>query len=242
MTDLAPLIVGGTGGSGTRLVAQMLQSVGVQLGSDLNSALDAVAFLGIYEKHIGPWLTRNNWRPEVFDEDLKRALDRHRSGINPSGPWGWKNPRSIYLLPLWEAFIPGFRFIHVIRDGLTMADSPNQNQLRKHGPQVLDAETEVLPTSWQSLLLWARVNASAADFGEMEMDPDRYYRIRYEDATRQPLIELQQLARWLRLPEPAGCQIEVTPGRRRELGFPSAGPAHFRESVRDALKRFEYSC
>jgi hypothetical protein len=34
--------------------------------------------------------------------------------------WGWKEPRSMYYLPLWQAMYGSFRFIHVVRDVRTI--------------------------------------------------------------------------------------------------------------------------
>ena len=45
--------------------------------------------------------------------------------------WGWKEPRSIYLVPFLDAAMPSLRFLHFVRDGRDMAFSENQNQLRQ---------------------------------------------------------------------------------------------------------------
>lgn len=235
-----PVIIGGTGGSGTRLIAGLMQTLGVQLGSELNEALDAKAFYTLYEQHINPWLTQQDWQADVFAQQLAQAVARHRQGMAPSAPWGWKNPRSIYLLPCWQTYLPNFRFVHVVRDGMTMATSNNQNQLHKHGPQLLEPDTRAWPTNWQALLLWARVNLRAADFGERQLGAARYCRIRYEDAVQHPLATLQQLARWLELPEPTNCDTHITPLRQRDLVLPPDTPALLRDSAQQALQRFGY--
>ena len=42
--DSAPTVIGGVGGSGTRLVAQMLQQQGVRFGGEMNDSLDNLWF------------------------------------------------------------------------------------------------------------------------------------------------------------------------------------------------------
>ena len=66
-------------------------------------------------------------------DDLGVLLVEHCATLEPGRPWGWKEPRSIYLLPFFHQQLPALRFLHVVRDGRDMALSANQNQLRKHG-------------------------------------------------------------------------------------------------------------
>jgi hypothetical protein len=48
--SLGPVIIGGVGGSGTRLLAQIVQSAGVFIGDDLNKALDNLAFTLLFKR------------------------------------------------------------------------------------------------------------------------------------------------------------------------------------------------
>ena len=61
-------------------------------------------------------------------DDFRRVLEDHCAPIaaNPR-PWGWKEPRSIYLLSFLHRHLPALRFLHVVRDGRDMALSKNQN-------------------------------------------------------------------------------------------------------------------
>jgi hypothetical protein len=66
---LGPVVIGGLGGSGTRLVAELLQEVGVYMGADVNYASDNLWF--------GLLLIRPQWEslpPEQFDQPFYRAL------------------------------------------------------------------------------------------------------------------------------------------------------------------------
>ncbi len=65
---------------------------------------------------------------------------------------------------------PDLKFIHVVRDGRDMALSSNQNQLRKHGGAILTWNERFFRSKPErSLLLWARVNLHAAEFGESNL-------------------------------------------------------------------------
>jgi hypothetical protein len=69
--DSGPVVVGGVGGSGTRLIAEMLQRVGIHLGLDLNSAKDNL------------WFTLLFRRPQWFE----RALESDSSQVVRSLSW-----------------------------------------------------------------------------------------------------------------------------------------------------------
>src|SRR5205807_8226874 len=115
-------------------------------------------------------------------QEFQQALERHLSGSTAeSTRWGWKAPRSVYLLPFLHAQFPQLKFIHVLRDGRDMAFSKNQNQLRKHGRAILNwRERWFYPVPLRSLLLWERVNLRAAEYGEGRLC-ENYYRVRFED-------------------------------------------------------------
>ena len=47
VSDAAPVVVGGIGGSGTRVFAQHLKGWGFDMGSDLNESLDDLRFTAL---------------------------------------------------------------------------------------------------------------------------------------------------------------------------------------------------
>ena len=52
MTASSPLIIGATGGSGTRVVARIVQRAGYDLGTYLNEANDALALRPFHDRWI----------------------------------------------------------------------------------------------------------------------------------------------------------------------------------------------
>jgi hypothetical protein len=52
----APVVIGGTGGSGTRLIARLLREMGVALGERVNESEDALAFIPVYDRYVNPYL------------------------------------------------------------------------------------------------------------------------------------------------------------------------------------------
>lgn len=176
-------VIGATGGSGTRVLARIVLRGGMFIGSDRNRSEDALDFAAFSDRWVDELVAGR--RPPAMADELRALVARHwAERLADDQPWGWKEPRSVYLLPLLDEQLPGLRFLHVVRDGRDMAYSDNQLQLRKHGAAVLgDAADE--PTALRSIALWSEVNQHAADYGERELG-SRYLRVRFEDLCSEP--------------------------------------------------------
>lgn len=201
----APIVIGATGGSGTRVIARIAKLAGYNLGTNLNSSEDALELYTFHDAWINQFVsalrsghTLTPWQSARMKEDFYAALTRHIPEAERRGAlWGWKAPRSIYLLPFLRAECPHLKFIHLLRDGRDMALSRNQNQLRKHGEAVLSfSERLFRSTAERSILLWDRVNLAAADFGESHMRGN-YLRVRFEDLCSEPLETTARIINFL---------------------------------------------
>jgi hypothetical protein len=191
-----PNVIGATGGSGTRVVARIVGEGGTFIGTNLNAYEDALDLAAYYDRWINRYLAARERGEEGVLEgemtaDIRGVLAAHCAELPADArAWGWKEPRSVYLLPFLNALLPTIRFLHVVRDGRDMAFSDNQKQLLKHGDAVLggDLLARVLPRrrAARSIDLWGRVNSAAADLGERELG-ERYLRIRFEDLCLQPV-------------------------------------------------------
>src|SRR6266567_5499509 len=221
VTHSTPLVIRTTGGSGTRVIARIAKHAGYNLGSRLNSSEDALEFYSFHDIWINPFVSAQRqaramtpWQSARMKEDFHAALARHIPEAERRGTrWGWKAPRSIYLLSFLSVQFPQLKFIHVLRDGRDMALSPNQNQLRKHGEAVLTWRERLFhSTAERSMLLWERVNLRAADFGESQLQ-ENYLRVRFEDICAKPLETTSLIVNFLEAaidPEPI-AKMEITP-------------------------------
>jgi hypothetical protein len=171
------------------------------IGSEgLNESEDSLCIADFYDRWLNDWVPRRDVaeirKPQLLD-DLRRTLRRHLSGLLHPQPWGWKEPRSMYLVPLFERYFPNLRFLHVVRDGRDMALSSNQNQLRKHGSLAGLPRAGLSPAA-ESIVLWAWANGEAARFGS-EILGDRYLRIQFEDLCRDPAAVARRVLEFFRL-------------------------------------------
>ena len=183
LLESGPAVIGATGGSGTRVVARILREAGLFTGTELNDSEDAWKFGDFSDRWINVYLShRDGVLPADLEaamlEDLGALLLEHCSPLERGQQWGWKEPRSIYLLPFLHRNLPALRFLHVVRDGRDMALSANQNQLRKHGAAAPIPSD--FPEPARSMSLWSWVNLAAARYGEERLG-ERYLRIRFED-------------------------------------------------------------
>lgn len=219
-----PLVIGATGGSGTRVFARILEHGGMFFGADRNRVEDSMPLSVFCDTWINVYASRDRLFDEREADSLESAMDRafaaaltgHRGGDDASGqPWGWKVPTSIYVLPFFHRHFPRLRFLHVVRDGRDIAFSENQNQLIKHGLPYLSPEDRRLKRTIRSIALWSQANLAVASYAERELG-DRYLRVRFEDLCADPLPVIDQILRF------AGLAGNVEAIARLEVAAPSS--------------------
>ncbi len=256
-TPSPPVAVGGVGGSGTRMVAELLRALGFHLGDDLNKASDNLWFTLLFKRveildcdesafdQLTNALVSGLSRGRPLPPDLIAHLhalsreDRARysaawlqgrveslvqaAGLPPlRGRWGWKEPNThIVIERLWPR-LPALRYIHVVRNGLDMAYSRNQNQLRLWGPHELGEDGPATPV--RSLAYWCRVHRRMQRV--LARNPERMYWLNYDALCRNPAAELARLGEFLGVaPLEAQAHLHVVqpPRPPRHVLEPEAG-------------------
>lgn len=214
-----PNIIGGSGGSGTRVVARIVRHGGMFIGTNLNDSEDALDFADYLDRWINVFLASRNSslapsRQTAMIQDLQQVLKKHLAPLDPTArAWGWKEPRNIFLLPFLHSQFPQLKFLHIVRDGRDMAYSINQNQLRKHGNWLLDKTELRASVPMRSMALWSRLNLFTADYGETIL-ATQYLRIRFEDLCHQPAQVITQIFAFFGLAgevEHIVRQLEIAP-------------------------------
>ena len=144
----SPIIIIGMHRSGTTILSRVLERLGLFVGWQKPRENEARLFVRLNE-----WLLRNcgaTWdRPgaihELWTNEFVRTWAgeycrgairaravrylgprrwlRCREIENFDGPWGWKDPRSTFTLPLWLDLFPEARVVHVCRNGVDVARS-----------------------------------------------------------------------------------------------------------------------
>ena len=193
-----PVVIGGVGGSGTRLIAQCLSELGFFIGRDLNEANDNLWFTLLFKRveiltaseeesndlieillkgmtgsggftkqqtNIIKKLASVD-REQESAKSLKkrvRTLLSKKPSMKPGTRWGWKEPNSHIVLDRLERYFCNMKYIHVVRNGLDMAHSQNQNQLKLWGRHFIGGKFDISPC--YSLKYWCIIHRRVLDIG-----------------------------------------------------------------------------
>jgi hypothetical protein len=140
-------------------------------------------------------------------------------------PWGWKDPRNTFTLPIWLRVFPQARIVCIERHGVDVAQSLRVREttnfdravktftryrplifLRpKGGGFVESPRCTVLDGGFS---LWKEYTAQARAMIE-QLPKDRSLILRYEDVLENPLRHLRESADF--------CELDVTDRRLREV-------------------------
>ena len=230
--------IGGVGGSGTRLVAQIVDRLGFFIGHNLNHALDNLYFTLLFKRPL--WFRRFPTDSEVSaairlfreamtaglsgqvtqeQEDYVMAIadqvesagmwigvdtavaEEFLASMPPNFAkwigWGWKEPNTHIFLPQLATEVEHLKYIHVIRNGLDIAFSKNQQQLKNWSPYVceraFDRRRAVPP---QSLNYWITANNRAIEMGTKHLG-DRFLLLNCDHLFRSPREGVQVVADFL---------------------------------------------
>jgi len=236
---LPPVIMLGMHRSGTSLLSSMLAELGLFTGQDLQDDCESVFFIRCNDwilrqgqatwDHPGIFLKYSNdpeWRRQIANQ-LKRRLGGTRSAryagaghaatfrkfLACDAPWGWKDPRNSFTLPVWLELYPDARVIHITRHGVDVAQSliTRERRLRQRFVSLVKAsailwpraETGAPTSPWRcatldgAFSLWeAYMRQSRA---QVQALGSRAHEIVYEDFLRNPVPVLDRLCRFIGL-------------------------------------------
>lgn len=161
----SPVVVIGMHRSGTRLLVDILDKLGIFMGADRQADAESVSFMlineGILHQCGAFWSEPMSAhfmlaQPAVVEtvaagvrDTLAAQLARY---AGPSGwplaagsqelrAFGWKDPRNTFTLPVWRHVFPNLRALHIVRHGVDVAAS----LARRHAEALRTATGEQVP-------------------------------------------------------------------------------------------------
>lgn len=264
--------------SGTRLLVQVLEKLGVFMGADQQADSESVAFMLANEEILhqcgafwsepmsAHFMLAHSGAAEQLALDAADALDaRLDRYVGPSGwhrgtplpPFGWKDPRNTFTLPVWKQVFPNLRTIHIVRHGVDVAASlahrhaqalraatgeavpPALTVIRDHAFGVLSSRRG--STLAEALTMWEQYVEKARE--ESAALGDRALEIRYEELLTHPERVIAAVAEFCAVPAP-GRDAPPLDGLDPGRAFAFRGDAElaaFAATVREALARQGYA-
>ena len=277
-----PIIVVGMHRSGTSVVTETLRSIGVHFGSivdphsearifqrlnafamhhcggDWDNPSPALFALGnsIIRKNLSEFFARKLGGPDVIGLVGASAYAKGARAFRSCRPWGWKDPRTTVLLPVWLDLFPGAKVIHVVRHGVDVASSLNARMMELIDQPIGTQFTHQIPFYFRTsrsnpdfsprcarvsdaFELWVEYMAIA----EQHLAEVTHYVLRYEDLMMDPEPRLRSLCSFIELQEPSAAFQRIS-----SLFLPARAFAHrrdaelsrFAKKVQHQLGRFGY--
>jgi hypothetical protein len=161
------VVVIGMHRSGTRLLVDLLDKLGVFMGADRQGDSESVTFMlineGILHQCGAFWSEPMSAhfvlaQPDAVEHlaaSVRATLDAQlekyvgSSGWQPKGSaeelplFGWKDPRNTFTLPVWKQVFPNLRAVHIVRHGVDVAAS----LARRHAAALRAATGEKVPSA-----------------------------------------------------------------------------------------------
>jgi len=218
--SVAPILILGMHRSGTSLLARMLAEAGVYLGPpeqlvqahkednpdgywentkiiDLNDRL--LKALGGMDQR--PPAIKSGWSEDPAICAFTEEADAILSQLVSTGPWGWKDPRTMLTLEFWVRLLPSARLVFVVRNPIEVALSLGRRSN-------YDWDVYYSPCMPQAFVMWAAYHQAAlAASGTREL-----LVVHYGKLVSQPKQEFMRVLQKLGLPD-----VDVASAAKPEL-------------------------
>jgi len=149
MNIVPPIIIIGMSRSGTGMLTRILEELGLFVGSKKEINHEAIFFEQLNKWILGQcsgglenpgtikFLIENREARVLFVDFIRyimktpRVLSflgwskylKYRTPTKLDFPWGWKDPRNTFTLPIWLDIFPEAKVIHICRHGVDVANS-----------------------------------------------------------------------------------------------------------------------
>lgn len=226
LADTSPIAVGAIGGSGTRMVTNLLIELGFRMGPDLPHSRDDFRFTErfVHREILGVPDDEFARRLESYLREVHADLAVQPGGLEAASQrWGWKEPNTHVVLLRLMRLLPRMRFVHLMRNGLDMAFSDNQLQRDRWGHLFLGHAIDASPCA--SLKYWVAVHRRILRVGAAL--GERFLLVNYDRLCTQPDSELPKLTAFAGVPPDPGLmerlRAQIRPpesiGRYRQHGL-----------------------
>jgi len=188
------VFVGGAGRSGTTLFRAMLHAhPRIHCGPEAKLVSTLCRQRSVWQQGMGADLAEAGVTEELLDRSVRAFLETLLRGLAPEGQRvAEKTPHNLLHTAYLGRLFPRARFIHVIRDGRSVAASlvrqawidPTTGKPLNYCQDVSHAATY-----WREIVMGVRQQASAV--------PGRYLEVRYERLVTEPEVVMREVLAFL---------------------------------------------
>ncbi len=286
-TAYPPIIIIGMHRSGTSLLTRLLEEFGVFFGIRTSRNEEAIWInrinYWIFEQCSATWERPEGMDTLLSSPEICEVIQDYIHGITKgpasikylgtanwlrygsmfgiSRPWGWKDPRNTYTLPLWLALFPQSKIIHITRHGVDVAQSLRVRQERACS----DAIRRYQKKRWQyvnnpfapkqsgfahsprtawldgGLQLWKQYTSRGRE--HVHELGSRALEIRYEELLQTPMEILPNILEFCGLEIPSKQIRKKADDIRADRAFAFRNKpelVEYADKVSDTLKQFGY--
>jgi hypothetical protein len=277
-----PVIILGMHRSGTSMISELLDELGLFVGRELQDDHESTFFLDLNDQIMARVSAAWDYPKPVLDflacdeavrmtaaalsADLSSRRIRTFLGRGSldafDEPWGWKDPRTVFTLPLWLRLFPDARLVYIVRNGIDVAKSLMVRERKLLALRSKRFDERMKKLSLRSALERAGYKGSprclhlAGGFdlwAEYVQQADETLRglsnptltMRYEDVLSDPKKHLPELAQFCELdatPEAIATAAKQIDGTRALAFTSDPASAAFYETVKENpwMKKFGY--
>lgn len=229
----SPIVIGGSGHSGTRVFSEILTQGGVFTGirhvtkRARSEDLNMIGLLNRWvHRHVGGDLTL------AQQAQMRREFALRLRLFFPvrSMPWGFKNPRTMLILPFLDEMFPGMKFVHVVRDGRDISLGNDFAARNRYRSAFLNKDETNLSAEEAMILFWGRSNQRAMEYGQQRM-PGRYLQMKWEELCENPVRKTRELLEFASCPVEDAWKIAQIVRKPSSIGRWRSFPARARRRV-----------
>lgn len=223
----SPIFITGRGGSGTRLLSNVMLQVCVFMGLKLNHQGDSLDWLEVNRELIIENITIDNgsftqeWKYKLIDvaETLLNQID-HRKYIR----WGAKLPEFMLCIPELINTFPNAKVIHLIRHPVSLCNRRTHITSRWGNP----IGTFVLENAYHALEMekvkkkhinnavsWYYQVEKMISFAASNLSKDQYLLIKFEDLIHDTITVQNKIFNFLDIEPLNSAQINIDPTRTK---------------------------
>jgi hypothetical protein len=131
-----------------------------------------------------------------------RFFTAHKANqeMYPFGLWGFKHPRSSFLLPYLHYVTAGrLRYLHITRDGRDIANGDNQLFFNSVCKRYHGVDSPLCEDVFENRVeLWSRLNLDVLRWARLNLQRDEFLVVRIEDLVKGHRACFDRIARFVR--------------------------------------------